>query len=342
MLPVRRRRRRRRLPVVMPIVVVCWCLRIAGSCAWRSHSLVLPTRTRLVPKHWDGNLCAKNSDRTTNTNTEDDDGYQFGNITKGVLGKFQTEVNSLTGNSHYNFGDFSRWYGQQGKGYVGTWVEGFTDKAEYRFGDVSKELLRRFQTGQYTQDDVWLFLKIISLVGMNLQPVVAGLPVKVVMDMLEVSVGQQVSGKVAGMLSNEVEQRMKLFVTGDKDYQVGDFTKQAVLGKKEYEFGDLTKRMIQNIQQKDDTTSDADGTSYQFGDITKRILNNNKKKKNETISTTTPLQDDTATTKKIQQDLEAWDTVYLETKKTDLVSNDELQEWDEQFLASAAAELSKE
>ena len=103
MLPVRRRRRRR-LPVVMPIVVVCWCLRIAGSCAWRSHSLVLPTRTRRVPKHRDGTLCAKKSDRTTNTNTEDDDGYQFGNITKGMLGKFQTEVNSLTGKSHYKFG----------------------------------------------------------------------------------------------------------------------------------------------------------------------------------------------------------------------------------------------
>ena len=273
---------------------------------------------------------------------DNEDSYKFGDITKGVLGKFQTEVNSLTGKSHYKFGDFSRWLDQQGKGYVGTWVKEYTDKAEYQFGDVSKELLRRFQTGQYTKDDVWLFLKIISMVGINLQPVVAGLPVKVVMDMLEVSVGQQVSGKIVGMLSNEVEQRLKLFVTGDKDYQVGDFTKQAVLGKKEYEFGDLTKRMMQNIQ-KDDTTSD-DVASYQFGDITKRILN--KKKKNETTSTTTPLQDDptmtAATTKKIQQDLEAWDTVYLETKKTELVSNDELQEWDEQFLASAAAESLKE
>ena len=339
-----RLRRRRRLPVVTPLVVLWWCLLFAGSCAWRSNSFVIPTRTRSVQKHRDGRCCAKKSDRNINDN---EDSYKFGDITKGVLGKFQTEVNSLTGKSHYKFGDFSRWLDQQGKGYVGTWVKEYTDKAEYQFGDVSKELLRRFQTGQYTKDDVWLFLKIISMVGINLQPVVAGLPVKVVMDMLEVSVGQQVSGKIVGMLSNEVEQRLKLFVTGDKDYQVGDFTKQAVLGKKEYEFGDLTKRMIQNIQPKEDTSRDADGTSYQFGDITKRILNNNKKKKNAAISTTTPLQDDTtattaATTNKIQQDLEAWDTVYLERKKTELVSNDELQEWDEKFLASAAAESSKE
>jgi uncharacterized protein YjbJ (UPF0337 family) len=64
------------------------------------------------------------------------------------------------------------------------------------------------------------------------------------LDIFNVSIYQQLGEKVAGVVSTELDLRMKQAVTGDKDYQIGDLTKRAILnftGKDEYTFGDITK-----------------------------------------------------------------------------------------------------
>jgi hypothetical protein len=62
-------------------------------------------------------------------------GYQFGDMTKGVLGKFTEQVNSVTGKEKYEFGDLSNWLDQKSKEKVGTFTN--NNKSDYQFGDIS-------------------------------------------------------------------------------------------------------------------------------------------------------------------------------------------------------------
>jgi hypothetical protein len=229
-------------------------------------------------------------------------------------------------------GDFSRWLDQQGRGKVSQWLEGFTNNPDYEFGDLSREVLRRLQTGQYSSEDVWLFLRIVALVGVNMQPVAMILPLKVVVELLEVGVAQQLSDKVIKTLTSEVDSRMKEFVTGDKDYKIGDFTKKAVTGSKDYQFGDLTKNAIKNV--------DGKGT-YQFGDITRKFLNQRQGSNNESSNGAgTKLLDIDAET---EQALEDWDKEYLAAKRDDAaIAKLELETWDEKFLDAASKEGNSE
>jgi hypothetical protein len=230
-------------------------------------------------------------------------------------------------------GDFSRWLDQQGRGKVSQWLEGFTNNPDYKFGDLSREVLRRLQTGQYSSEDVWLFLKIVAVVGFNLQPVASILPIKVVIEMLEVGIAQQLSDKVINTLTSEVDSRMKQFVTGDKDYKIGDFTKKAVTGSKDYQFGDLTKNAVKNL--------DGKGT-YQFGDITRKFLEQRRQGSDDEYSNgaATKLLDTDAET---EQALEDWDKEYLAAKRDDAaIAKLELETWDEKFLDAASKEGNSE
>jgi hypothetical protein len=171
--------------------------------------------------------------------------YQFGDITKGVFHKFTERVKSVTGKDTYEFGDLSKWLDENAKEKVGVFTN--NQKSDYAFGDISKEVMRRVTAGEYTREDLLLLIKIIAVVGINFQPMARLLPAKVLLDILNVSIYQQLGEKVTGVVSNELDQRMKQAVTGDKDYQIGDFTKRAILkftGKDEYTFGDITNRIV--------------------------------------------------------------------------------------------------
>lgn len=183
-----------------------------------------------------------------------DSGYQFGDLTRGVIGRFQKRVNSLTGKSQYEFGDLSRWV----DGKVKDRVEEYTGKAVYQFGDMTRETVRRLVDGEYDREDLVLLLKIAATIGVNLQPVASVLPMKVLMDLLnlslEASIAQTVGEKVIRSITNEIDARMKEMVTGDRNYKVGDFTKRIVnrwTGKEAYEFGDVTKNILGILQQRD-------------------------------------------------------------------------------------------
>ena len=175
---------------------------------------------------------------------EDSKGYRFGDITRGFLKKVQED----TGSSSYKFGDISRWLDKKAKEQVSK----FTKKENYEFGDMTKEIVRRFKDGEYTRDDLLLFLKIVATIGINIQPVTSVLPLKVLTDLLnmvmEASIAQSVGERVATAITNEIDARMKEMVTGDRNYQLGDITKRSLAkwtGKENYEIGDITKTLLE-------------------------------------------------------------------------------------------------
>lgn len=46
-----------------------------------------------------------------------------------------------------------------------------TDKDSYQFGDLTKEIVRRVASGQYTMDDLFMLLKALALFGASMSPV---------------------------------------------------------------------------------------------------------------------------------------------------------------------------
>jgi hypothetical protein len=209
-------------------------------------------------------------------------GYRFGDLTRGALKKVKgdvdltrsavkkikgdgdggtksdtinTDINTLTSGtknkSSYKFGDISKWLDKKAKNDIGK----FTNKQEgdaYQFGDISKELIRRLRDGEYTRDDLLLFIKIVATIGINLTPVARILPIKVLTELLnlslEATIAQSIGDKIISSLTNEIDSRMKEFVTGNREYQLGDYTNNVIskwTGKDKYEFGDLTKIIFQ-------------------------------------------------------------------------------------------------
>jgi hypothetical protein len=252
-----------------------------------------------------------------NPNDYDEDpgykrGYQFGDLTKGLVRKFGQSVTSLTGKEEYEFGDLSKWMDQQAKSKVKKFTK--NPNGEYQFGDISKEILRRIQKGEYTLDDVILFLKIVIAIGIEFQPIARVLPVKVLMEMVNVGIAQDLSGKVIGALTKELDERMKQVVTGDKDYQLGDFTKKAITGSKDYQVGDLTKKRILKFTGKE---------SYTLGDITRTLLNDEQSIMKGTASVNNSNsggsnnnnRQEIVLDDQLLKDLESWDAKFLEARQ---------------------------
>lgn len=240
-------------------------------------------------------------------------GYRFGDLTRGLLKKVQEDSSS----SGYKFGDISRWLDKKAKEQVSK----FTKKENYQFGDMSKEVIRRLKDGEYTRDDLWLFLRIVATIGINLQPVTSVLPLKVLMQLLnmtmEASIAQTVGDKVVSALTNEIEGRVKELVTGDSNYELGDFTKRALsnwTGKETYEFGDVTRTMLAKRAEARDSESsggdDKDGTLELFSSKSEEEL------------------------------LEEWDKKLLNDRQQKAGSvggkdDESYKDWDEKFFSSS-------
>ena len=241
---------------------------------------------------------------------EDAKGYRFGDITRGFLKKVQED----TGSSSYKFGDISRWLDKKAKEQVSK----FTKKENYEFGDMTKEIVRRFKDGEYTRDDLLLFLKIVATIGINIQPVTSVLPLKVLTDLLnmvmEASIAQSVGERVATAITNEIDARMKEMVTGDRNYQLGDITKRSLAkwtGKENYEIGDITKTLLEK------RAAASDGTE-----------------KEEVLELFTSESEEDL--------LKEWDEKFLKERREKeglggLNDNDEqYRDWDEKFLSSSS------
>ena len=239
-------------------------------------------------------------------------GYRFGDLTRGLLKKVQED----SGSSSYKFGDISRWLDKKAKEQVSK----FTKKENYEFGDMSKEVIRRLKEGEYTRDDLWLFLRIVATIGINLQPVATFLPMKVLMQLLnltmEASIAQTVSEKVVTAITGEIDARMKEMLTGDRNYQLGDITKRSLskwTGKEDYEVGDITKTILdKRAAAKSEGSSEKDETLELFASKSEEEL------------------------------LEEWDSKLLKDRREkeglgEMKDDEQYQDWDEKFLSSSSA-----
>ncbi len=47
----------------------------------------------------------------------------------------------------------------------------YTEKESYQFGDLTKEIMRRVATGQYTLDDLFMLLKALAVVQASISPI---------------------------------------------------------------------------------------------------------------------------------------------------------------------------
>ena len=189
-------------------------------------------------------------------------GYKFGDVTRAALGAFQSKVNSLTGNDTYKFGDLTKWLDAQAKDSalqldasakkaILDSVTAYTKRPDYKIGDITKEIVRRFEVGEYKKEDLWLFLRICLLIGGSASAGAAtALPVKVLLELLEVSMASSVSEDLTSMLTNEINNRMKEFVTGDKNYQFGDLTKKFLMGQRNHEV-DLSQEVLGKVTGKE-------------------------------------------------------------------------------------------
>lgn len=50
-------------------------------------------------------------------------------------------------------------------------VNKFTNKDSYVFGDLTKEIMRRVASGQYTLDDLFMLLKALAIFEASISPV---------------------------------------------------------------------------------------------------------------------------------------------------------------------------
>mmetsp|Transcript_723 Transcript_723/g.1193 ORF Transcript_723/g.1193 Transcript_723/m.1193 type:complete len:139 (+) Transcript_723:300-716(+) len=105
---------------------------------------------------------------------------------------------------------FSRWVDTQIKGEVNK----YTDKDAYKFGDLTKEIVRRVASGEYTLDDLFMLLKALAIFEASISPVAGFLPVKLLVELLNFSLLNDVAGKVTSALAMELDKRLKKVVVG--------------------------------------------------------------------------------------------------------------------------------
>ena len=214
---------------------------------------------------------------TTSNNDNEKSGYKFGDFTRSLLRTSAQGVNQLTGKDEYEFGDLTKWMTQklQQEGtesssdgsyqfgdlsrsvarQIQTGVANYTGKDTYQVGDISATILSKVQSGEYSSDDLWLALRVLVSAGLTLAtPVAAALPTRILLEMINVGLAQEVTGRLLTLLANILDQRLKQAVTGNAQYMLGDITKdkleqglQRFTGKESYELGDIT-RTIQQLQ----------------------------------------------------------------------------------------------
>jgi len=180
--------------------------------------------------------------------------YEFGDLTRHVDKSVKEKVADLTGKDEYEFGDLSRFVDQQIKGKVNQ----FTGKDAYKVGDISKELVRRVASGDFTLDDLFMLLKALAIFEASISSVSGFLPVKLIIDLLNFSLANDVAGRVSSALAIELDKRLKGALLGDENYKLGDATKRTIAnavkaytGKDEYSFGDITNTVVSSFAEED-------------------------------------------------------------------------------------------
>jgi hypothetical protein len=205
-------------------------------------------------------------------------GYQFGDISRFLAKQAATQIKKVTQKDSYEFGDLTRFLDRQAKSKVADWtgsseyefgdltrfamstvrsrVSNFTShvdkdrKPAYQFGDITREVLRRAQAGEYDTSDLFLALRVLLSAGVGLTPMMSMIPVRWLLDLVNLGLAQDIGGRLMEVLASALDERMKIAITGDAKYQLGDLTKKQLTraittftGKDEYEFGDISRKL---------------------------------------------------------------------------------------------------
>ena len=90
--------------------------------------------------------------------------------------------------------------------------------------------------------------------GASFTPIARLLPVKVLLEVLNVGLAQDVGAKVMGGVAKSLDERFKTAITGDANYQLGDKTKDQLskslskfTGKDSYSFGDISQLVASRL-----------------------------------------------------------------------------------------------
>lgn len=152
--------------------------------------------------------------------------YEFGDLSRTIDSSIKESINSITGNDDYEFGDLSKFVDSR----IKRQVNKFTKQDRYKFGDLTRELLRRVASGEYTWDDLFLLLKALAVFEASISPVAGFLPVKLLVELLNFSLANDVAGRVSSALAMELDRRLKKSILGDENYVLGDATKKTIAG----------------------------------------------------------------------------------------------------------------
>jgi hypothetical protein len=199
--------------------------------------------------------------------TGKDEPYEFGDLSRWVDGRIKERIGTLTDKEEYEFGDLTKWAWNQ----VGNVTQNYTGKETYEVGDLSKAVIRRVRSGEYALNDVSLACRILLSAGMGfLMPVASILPLRTLLDLVNIGLAQEVSGRLLEELAGFLDRRFKEALTGNQNYQLGDLTKDKLksaitnwTGKDSYEFGDIT-RHIQKLATQSTSTSGSNKTPPQI------------------------------------------------------------------------------
>jgi hypothetical protein len=206
-------------------------------------------------------------------------GYRFGDISRFVAKRATDRINEITGHDTYTFGNLSRWLDQRAKDKVSSmtgkegyrfgdltlWadsvakekVANFTGKDEpYQFGDVTVAVVQKIRSGEYALEDVYLALRVLLSAGISLSPIASVLPLKWLVELINLGLTQEVGSRFLGALSESLDARMKEALTGDPNYKLGNKTKEKLkeslatfTGRETYSFGDITRTIIQRSSE---------------------------------------------------------------------------------------------
>jgi hypothetical protein len=121
--------------------------------------------------------------------------------------------------------------------------------------------------------------------GASFTPIAQLLPMKILLEVLNVGLAQDVGSKVMGGVAKSLDERFKKAITGDANYQLGDKSKEQLAkslskftGKDSYSFGDITQAVTARLSEMDKSdgkgsTSAAKGSQVS-SDALLELLNN--------------------------------------------------------------------
>ena len=102
--------------------------------------------------------------------------------------------------------------------------------------------------------------------GVSFLPIARFLPVKVLLEVLNVGLAQDVGGKVMGGVAKSLDERFKAAITGDAKYKMGDMTKKQLsdalskfTGQDSYTFGDISRTVAARVDEMESTNQGKNG-----------------------------------------------------------------------------------